>query len=286
MLIDAHVNIWHADSRLDEKYEPWPGVEPQPWWRQLLLADFAPDVQAAGVDGLVLCEADGSLAHTEFLLASARSAPLPTRVVGWLPLADPAATRAALDRYADLPELVGVRNRLEESGADPSSYATAPYATSLELLADAGMSLSMACLTAEWLATVPQVAREHPRLSIILDMMGFPKVASGRLQPWTDLISAAAAAPNVAVKAAAMYRIAGEQNRPPLWTPYTTTLLETFGPERIMLASDWPAVRNFGYSYAEAIGAAQESFADLAPAERAAIFGGTAAALHGFPDLP
>ena len=57
-------------------------------------------------------------------------------------------------------------------------------------------------------------------------------------------------------------------------------LLEEFGPERIMFGSDWP-VCLLATSYDMWVSAATALTAGLTAAERAAVFGGTAARWYG-----
>ena len=62
--------------------------------------------------------------------------------------------------------------------------------------------------------------------------------------------------------------------------PYAETVLDAFGPDRVMFGSDWPVCR-LAASYEAVLGAAQELTATLGDAERADIFAGTARRTYG-----
>jgi len=63
-----------------------------------------------------------------------------------------------------------------------------------------------------------------------------------------------------------------------LW-PYYDTALAGFGPHRLMFGSDWP-VSTLRASYAQVCAAARALTAGLSPAEREAIFSGTARRIY------
>lgn len=58
--------------------------------------------------------------------------------------------------------------------------------------------------------------------------------------------------------------------------PYADEVLGAFGPSRVMFGSDWP-VCLLAASYEEVVRAAEEVTDRLTAAERAEVFGGTAA---------
>jgi L-fuconolactonase len=62
--------------------------------------------------------------------------------------------------------------------------------------------------------------------------------------------------------------------------PYYETVLESFGPARLMFGSDWP-VCTLTASYAEVAAAARMLTSALSQAEQAAVFGGTARRVYG-----
>jgi L-fuconolactonase len=62
--------------------------------------------------------------------------------------------------------------------------------------------------------------------------------------------------------------------------PYWQSVLEAFGPQRLMFGTDWP-VCLLRTSYEQWVATVRSLIGDLAPAEQAAIMGGTAARVYG-----
>lgn len=281
MLIDTHVSVW--SERFDPRHHPpaWLPEKYRSTTGDISLAEVDSDMTSVGVTGVVLMQTSNELGHTDELLRAARESTRDARVVGWLPIVDPKQTAAALRRYAGEPALVGVRHRILGS-EDPQLMLRPATGRSLDLLAEAGLVLDVLPWPRSILAQVPLLAAHHPKLTIIIDLMGWPDIASGRLQPWTDQLATAGATPNVLLKVGGFYRIADESSGPEQWHPYTSTAVEVFGTERMMLASDWPAVKMTSHTYAESIRSALAAFPDLTDAERTQLASGTAARAYRF----
>lgn len=115
----------------------------------------------------------------------------------------------------------------------------------------------------------------------MLDHLGKPPIAAGEREPWETSLRAFAAPPNTVAKLSGLVTEA----HPASWTPddlrpYTDAALDAFGPERLMFGSDWP-VCALAAGYARVCWTARELTRDLAPAERAALFEGTARRVYG-----
>ncbi|MFV2121508.1 DUF2252 family protein, partial [Streptomyces sp. Act-28] len=64
--------------------------------------------------------------------------------------------------------------------------------------------------------------------------------------------------------------------------PYADTVIDAFGPTRLMFGSDWP-VCLLAARYDGVVAAARDLTGRLSPAERAAVFAGTATRVYGLP---
>jgi L-fucono-1,5-lactonase len=62
--------------------------------------------------------------------------------------------------------------------------------------------------------------------------------------------------------------------------PYAAAALDAFGPARLMFGSDWP-VCTLAAAYPDVLAAARDLTAGLSPAEREAVFAGTATRVYG-----
>ena len=75
----------------------------------------------------------------------------------------------------------------------------------------------------------------------VVDHLSKPPIASGELEPWATHMRALAAHENVVCKLSGMVTEADWET----WTvddlrPYAETVLDAFGPDRVMFGSDWP----------------------------------------------
>ena len=281
MMIDSHVHVWSRASDPRRDSMPWLPAEARAAREDFSLDQVDAAMTQAGVTGVVLVQAANDLAHTDELLAAAAASSRPAKVIGWLPLADPGETTLALQRYADRPALTGVRHR-QADGDDPCFLVRPAVAQSLELIAEAGLGLDIMPWPPGVLDQVPVIARQHPQMPIIIDMLGWPEVAEGRMQPWTDQLAAAAAVPQVYLKVGGLYRVSGDRTDPEAWRPYVATAVELFGPDRMMIGSNWPTMTAFGRGYTEFLDSVLASFDDLIDSEQAEVRCGTATRLYGF----
>jgi L-fuconolactonase len=112
----------------------------------------------------------------------------------------------------------------------------------------------------------------------VLDHLGKPAIRDRDHATWRTYIAALAAMPHVVCKLSGLVTEAldawGEFDADDL-RPYLDTALELFGPERLMFGSDWP-VCLLAAPYARVAAITESWSAHLSPAEREAIWGGTA----------
>lgn len=120
--------------------------------------------------------------------------------------------------------------------------------------------------------------REQP---FVLDHLAKPKVAKNELQPWADRIRDLARRENVVCKVSGLVTEASWKD----WSdaqilPYLDTVLEAFGPRRLMFGSDWP-VCLVATTYAGWWETVEHWAAKLTSDEREWIFGNTAVQAYG-----
>jgi L-fuconolactonase len=136
-------------------------------------------------------------------------------------------------------------------------------------------------ITAGQLGQAARAAAAVPDLRFVLDHLGKPTVASGRTEPWAADLRGLAALPNTSAKLSGLVTEADWHH----WKvadlrPYTEIALDAFGPARLMFGSDWP-VSTLAATYFDVLAAARDLTAALSPAEREAVFSGTATAAYG-----
>jgi L-fuconolactonase len=138
----------------------------------------------------------------------------------------------------------------------------------------AGLAFDL-MLRPEHLPTAVVIARAHPSLRLVLDHLGKPPVASGRLEPWAGQLRRLAAEPNVSAKLSGLQTMAARDWSPADLDPFVTTALDAFGPDRLLFGSDWP-VSTSAASYADVVAVAERACEGLSATERAGVLGGNA----------
>ncbi|WP_084960162.1 amidohydrolase family protein [Thermoactinospora rubra] len=275
MIVDAHHHLWRGDY-------PWlaePGLEPIR--RDYTVADLRRVLDGSGVRATVLVEGGLCAAEeTAGFLATAAATPEIAGVVGWVSLADPDIA-ATLERYRSLPGgelLVGLRDQVQ-GVADPAFLARADVRANLAAIGAAGLACDLV-VRAHQLPACAAAAAATPGTAFVLDHLGKPRIDAGGLAEWRELVAPLAACPNVSAKLSGLLTEAG-----PGWTgeavrPFVEEALELFGPERLMIGSDWP-VCELVASYRQALEVMGECLAGVSGDERARIHAGTAIDVYG-----
>jgi L-fuconolactonase len=271
-VIDAHVHLWDLAVR----DQPWIPAG-SPIRRPFTLPDLRAVIAGTGVERVVLVQVINDPGETADFLAAAEDDELVAGVVGWADLA-----RSALpDALADLAatgHLVGIRHQaLAER--DPAGWLGLPAVRrGLAALEAAGLPFDLV-LRPEHLPAAVAVARLHPSLRFVLDHLGKPPIATGKLEPWATALRALAAEPNVAGKLSGVHTVAPPGAAYPDLAPFLEVALEAFGPDRLLFGSDWP-VSMSATSYPDVVTVAERACAGLSDPERAAVLGGTATRLY------
>jgi len=274
--VDAHHHIWDLTVR----DQPWT-TELPPLRRSFGFAELSPHLQTHDVDGTVLVQTITVAGETPELLDLAARQPMVLGVVGWVNLADPdvAGRLAELRAAPGGQHLAGIRHQVQEE-PDPRWLCRPDVRRGLAAVADAGLAYDL-LITPPQLAAAIETVADLPELRFVLNHAGKPRIRDRQLEPWRDLIGQLARHGNVTCKLSGLVTEAD----PAAWAvddlrPYADTLFDTFGPERLMFGSDWP-VCLLAASYDQVITAAEQLTAGLSGAERAAVFGGTAARAYG-----
>jgi L-fuconolactonase len=273
-VVDAHQHFWDLGAGYD-----WLGPEYGAINRSFGVDDVEPLAAAAGVDDVVLVQADDTLADTEAMVSIADLWPRVAGIVGWAPLADEVALPPVLDWFAGDPRLVGVRH-LMHNEADPDWVVRDDVGRGLAALEDAGLSFDVVAVLPRHLEHVPTLAQRHPDLTLVIDHLAKPSIADNEFTPWSELIARAAEYPNVSAKISGLDTAAGPDNyTAAAIEPYVDHALTQFGPSRLMFGSDWP-VSVLADGYLTWWQTVNVILAGLSPNERGLVLGGTATAVY------
>ncbi|GAA4008244.1 amidohydrolase family protein [Streptomyces plumbiresistens] len=236
MTVDAHHHVWDLSVRDQDWID-----RGSPLRRDFTVEDLAPEARAAGVDRTVLVQTVTVPEETPEFLALAAGHDLIAGVVGWTDLTRPDVADE-LARLRELPGgryLKGIRHQVQGE-PDPEWLLRADVRRGLTAVAEAGLVYDLVVLPHQ-LPACAKAAAALPQLTFVLDHLGKPPIASGALEPWESDVRSLAAPPNTVCKLSGMVTEAA----PGPWTvddlrPYADTVLDAFGPDRLMFGSDWP----------------------------------------------
>lgn len=273
--VDAHVLFLNPDI---EDYD-WISRDELTLLRPCGPSDVAPHIAAHGISGTVLIQAAPCVADTERLLAIAETHDCVKGVVGWVDFENP-ADRLTLRRLAGHPKFKGVRPMIQNI-PDENWMLRRDIQWGFETVTELGLSFD-ALGVPRHLDTFLILLGRHPGMRTVIDHGMKPQIryhGPENFRFWADGMSRLAAETGAYLKFSALVNEAG-----PDWTvadlkPYVDHMFRVFGPDRIMWGSDWPVCRQ-RCEYDQWLAVAEELTAGLTEAERARVFGGTAAEFY------
>jgi L-fuconolactonase len=290
VVIDAHHHLWIARRRFPLGGDWLLGAVGYGWAEagltrldlDFLPSSLAPALAGAGVARTIVVQAIHAEGETEWLLEIADTNPTVAGVVGWTDLTAPAeVVRERLAAF-QRSRLVGIRH-LVQFEQDPRWLLRPEVVRGLEVVGAVGLPYDLLVTPAQ-LDVVPELSERLPDLRMVIDHLAKPPIASGVLDPWRRQIRRAAQNPNVFCKVSGMVTEADHQSwKPGDLLPYIETVVEAFGPRRLMFGSDWP-VCTLAATYEQVALALDENLRVLLgddSAAREAIYGETAASFYG-----
>ena len=271
-MIDAHQHFW----RLARGDYGWLTPALAPIFRDFGPEDLAPILARHGIERTILVQAAPTVAETAFLLGIARATPFVAGVVGWVDFDAPDAPDVVA-RLAGDPRLVGLRPMVQDI-ADDDWLARPSHAPVFEAMVAHGLVFD-ALVLPRHLSRLARVLERHPALVVVVDHGAKPRIRAQEIDSWRASMTAIAAHPQAHCKLSGLVTEASPDAGLEVLAPYIDTLLDRFGPERLLWGSDWPVVELAGgYDHWRALSLA--ALAGLSAAERAAVLGGTAERLY------
>ena len=272
--IDAHHHFWERAEY------PWMTDEMAVIRRAFGPDDLRAELDAQGIDASVVVQTRTSLDESHELLAIAADQPFVAGVVAWVDLtaADVADVIAGLRIGPGGQRLVGIRHLVHDE-PDPDWLLRADVRRGLAAVEAAGLAFDLLVRSRE-LPAAFATARRFPRLSLVLDHLAKPPIASGDITAWARGLLPLAELPNVSAKISGLVTEAAwhswsiDDLRQPV-----ELAVDAFGPHRLMLGSDWPVCLLAG-TYADIRAATLELLAELPPHDLDEIMGGTAVRVY------
>jgi L-fuconolactonase len=277
MAIDAHIHLW----RRADGHDIWLPGKIGGLARDFTEADWASHADACGVTGAIVVQAAHECAESIAWLEAAEHQPRLLGVVAWADL-HAADLRAQIGRYRGFRKFLGIRPLPPGTFggdwlADPRSRA------GLATLRDEGVVTD---ILVKWpsLKAATALVAGCPGLRAVLNHCGRPDTMTGQLEPWASDLRAFARATDAAVKCSGLVERAGIE-----WTkddlkPYVATVIEAFGPARVMFATNWPVLEVNGTyeGWAATFGAICDDLG-IGAADRQMMLEGTARRVYDPP---
>ncbi len=274
MTVDSHHHFWRYDPR---EYG-WISDDMRILRRDYLPRDLELEIDGVGVSGVVSVQARQTVEETRVLLDFAGRTDFIFGVVGWVPLADP-RVGDVLAELSGEPLFKGCRHVLQD---EPDDYFMlgARFNEGIQAVTAAGLAYDILIFERHLPQTLRFVDR-HPKQLFVLDHIGKPRIRDGSFETWDRLIRDLALRPNVYCKLSGMVTEADWHGwKEAQFQPYFDTVLEAFGPRRLMFGSDWP-LSVLAVRYGRWLEIVRTLASGLGETERGRIMGGTAIEAYG-----
>ena len=273
--LDSHQHFWNYSA--NPGHFPWMSDELGALRRNFMPSDLAPLTAAAGIDGTIAVQARELEIETDFLLELAAQDTTIKGVVGWVDLCA-ADVEGKLDRFTDAAALKGLRMLIHDR-EDPNFADSLCHLRGVGCLEKRGLTYDLLLRTIHIPAAI-RLADGLPNQAFVVDHIAKPLMNGDDREAWESGIHGIAQRPNVMCKLSGLVTEAGWSSwAPEIFTPYLEFVLEAFGPDRLMIGSDWP-VCTLAASYQDVLGVVFDWSSKLSSSEREAIFGGNCARFY------
>jgi L-fuconolactonase len=269
MRIDAHQHFWRYNS---EEYG-WIDVSMSSLRRDFLPQDLKIELDSAGFDGSIAVQARQTLEETRWLLKLAETSPFILGIVGWIDLRS-RDVRSQLAEFAANPKFLGVRH-IVQSEPDDRFLLQPEFLRGVSNLEEFDLTYDI-LMYPRHLPIATEFVKHFPRQPFVLDHLAKPLIKSATMEPWRSHLRELAKQPNVFCKLSGLVTEADWKNwNPSHIAPYIDAAFECFGPERLMIGSDWPVCTVAG-SFAQTMDLVIEYLSRFPEHVRDAVLGGNA----------
>ena len=268
MHIDAHQHYWLYNA---EEYA-WIDESMAALRRDFLPEDLSPELERNGFEGSVLVQVRQTLEETRWLLELAERSSKIVGVVGWADLCSNQC-RSQLERFAKNPKLVGVRHIVQ---SEPDGFLLRKdFRRGIALLEEFDLAYDILIYT-QHLPVAAEFVAQFPRQRFVLDHLAKPPIKNREIDVWARGIRRLAEFPNLFCKLSGLVTEADWQHwKPEDIRPYLDVAFDSFGPERLMVGSDWP-VCLVASEYGRAVDVVKNYLQRYSSEVREAVLGGNA----------
>jgi L-fuconolactonase len=271
-MIDSHQHFW------DPALEDYGWLHPcSTLYRAYQPKDLWPLLEVNGVLGSILVQAAPTARETDYLLDLARRNPWILGVVGWVDLSARDAPQLVRERASN-PLFVGIRPMLQDM--TERDWILGPHlCPAIEAVQEAAIVFD-ALVQADQLPVIASLADRYASLSIVLDHAGKPPFGTlSAVAGWRAQMQSLADRANVYCKLSGLFTELGDVSADQAIDPCIDTLIDLFGPDRLLWGSDWP-VSTTAIEYSDWLIRCRSRVETRLAGHHAEIFGGNARRLY------
>jgi L-fuconolactonase len=264
--IDAHQHFWNYDK------------DALPWINDdmvVLRQDFMPpelktEMDTTSFDGCVAVQAVQTEEETNFLLDLANQYDYIKGVVGWVDLQD-ISVKSRLSHFSKYPKMKGVRHIVQDE-PDDEFLLNPDFMQGVKSLPEFDLTYDI-LIFEHHLPVALQFVSYLPGCRLVVDHLAKPLIAEGELTPWQQNMRSMGRYQNVYCKLSGMVTEADLENwKPDDFTAYLDVAFEAFGPEKLMLGSDWPVCK-LAAEYTQVMEVFDRYLEQFSEEEKAMIYG-------------
>ena len=273
--IDCHMHFWTL--AMERYYALWMTPDLGVLYRDYLPSDARPLMAANDVQGVVLVSAASSIHELGYLMGLADSQDFIRGVVGWIDMLAPSASDD-LRGWARFRKLKGIRPYLQDL-PDDDWILRPELAPVVATMRELGLRFDALIKPRHILNTVRFIER-HPDLPVIVDHMAKPAIRDDGLAAWRRNMQEFRDLRHVHCKLSGILTEDGPNWTPERLKPYVETVIDVFGPDRLVFGSDWPVV-NLVADYGRWIGTLGGAISHLDIADQQKIWAGNGERFYG-----
>ncbi|MBN1821369.1 MAG: amidohydrolase family protein, partial [Prolixibacteraceae bacterium] len=231
MIIDSHHHFWNYNP---VEYD-WIDDNMSVIRRDFLPDDLIQEIVGAGVEGVISVQARQNKNETNWLLKLASENEFIKGVVGWFDLKSKDIEKE-LEQYSQNKWLKGVRH-VVQGEPDPEFILGKEFNNGISVLKKYGLIYEILIFWHQ-LDNAIKFVDNHPNQQFMLDHIAKPDIRNNKILQWKKLLKELAKRENVSCKVSGLVTEADYQK----WNadqlhPYFETVLEAFGPGRILYGS-------------------------------------------------
>jgi L-fuconolactonase len=232
--IDAHQHYWF----FNKKDYGWMGEDMSKIQKDCLPPELSVELKKTGYIGTVAVEARQTEDENFFLLDLANSYPFIKGIVGWVDLCSENVENR-LDYFSKFPKFSGVRHVLHDE-PDDDFMLRSDFLRGISHLKKYNLTYDI-LIFPRHLPNSIKFVEKFPEQKFVVDHIAKPGIRNKEIEPWASGMKELAKFENVFCKLSGLVTETHWNH----WTkedfmPYLETLLDVFGPDRLMIGSDWP----------------------------------------------